>query len=646
MRDEDKTKEQLLNELAEMHRRIDDIENLDIARTRAEVAMRENEERMRKAQAIAHVGNWEIDLRTRKVWGSEEAFRIYGIDRSSEFLPVASVQECVLPQYREGLDEALRELISEGKDYDEEFQIRRVIDGKVRYLHAKGEQVLDEAGMTVKVAGVIQDITVHKNAEETLRRYELLSDHSRDIILFVRRDDGHILEANAAATNAYGYTRNELLTLAIHDLRALHTQGLTADQMAEAAAHGILFETVHRRKDGTTFPVEVSSRGAAIGDRHVLISMVRDITKRREAEKTLHEAHERAVWLARFPEENPNPVVRVSTDGSILYCNPAAADAHSWACEVGKPLPPSFLPLVRQAMAEDQEVQQDVELGGRFYFVWVAPFLGDCYANVYGRDITERKRAEEALQKHTLELKQLTETLETRVQGRTAELKNANQALRHLSSRLLSIQEEERKKIASDIHDTFGASLSAIKIRADSVLQELEQTDHPATRSLKSIMPLIQESIEECRRMQMDLRPSALDDLGLLATISWFCRRFQTIYPGIRVEQEINIQEDEVIQPLKVVAFRVIQEAMNNIAKHSRASLARLSLRKPDGRLELVVQDNGRGFSPERALTVESLTRGLGLTSMRERVEFSGGSFSIESREGAGTVIRASWPLP
>ena len=318
MRNKDKTKDRLIKELAEMHRRVADIENLDIARTQAEAALRESEERMKKAQAIAHVGNWEIDLPARKVWGSEEAFRIYGIARSSEFVPLEVVQECVLPQYREGLDEALRGVISEGKECDEEFQIRRVIDGKVRYLHAKGERVLDETGMTVKVAGVIQDITAHKDAEETLHRYELLADHSRDIILFVRRDDGRILEANAAATKAYGYSREELLALTIYDLRALHTQGLTADQMAEATTHGILFETVHRRKDGSTFPVEVSSRGAALGGRPVLISMVRDITKRKQAEKTLHEAHERAVWLARFPEENPNPVVRVSGDGAFF----------------------------------------------------------------------------------------------------------------------------------------------------------------------------------------------------------------------------------------------------------------------------------------------------------------------------------------
>jgi signal transduction histidine kinase len=136
-----------------------------------------------------------------------------------------------------------------------------------------------------------------------------------------------------------------------------------------------------------------------------------------------------------------------------------------------------------------------------------------------------------------------------------------------------------------------------------------------------------------------------LDDLGLLPTLSWFCRRFQTIYSGIRIEQEIDIKEADVPPPLKIVAFRVTQEAMNNSAKHSKANIVRLSLRKINGRMELVLEDNGRGFDLEKVIGSESKRRGLGLTSMRERTELSGGSFNIESGEGKGTTIRARWPL-
>src|SRR5690349_10272422 len=133
----------------------------------------------------------------------------------------------------------------------------------------------------------MNDVTDHEQAEEVLRRYELLASHSRDIILFMRRDNGRLLEVNAAACATYGYSREELLALSIQDLRAPGTRDLTLAQMEEADTHGILFETVHRRKDGSTFPVEVSSQGATVGDMRMLVSGVRDITQRKQAEEAL-----------------------------------------------------------------------------------------------------------------------------------------------------------------------------------------------------------------------------------------------------------------------------------------------------------------------------------------------------------------------
>ncbi len=134
-----------------------------------------------------------------------------------------------------------------------------------------------------------------------------------------------------------------------------------------------------------------------------------------------------------------------------------------------------------------------------------------------------------------------------------------------------------------------------------------------------------------------------LDDLGLLPTLSWFFRRFQAIYSRIRVEQETPIEDSELPESLKIVIYRVIQEAMNNAAKHSEADLVRISLRKVHNKMELSVEDNGRGFSVQQRLFQDGSKRGLGLTSMRERTELSGGSFAIESAEGKGTMIRASW---
>jgi len=222
-------------------------------------------------------------------------------------------------------------------------------------------------------------------------------------------------------------------------------------------------------------------------------------------------------------------------------------------------------------------------------------------------------------------------------------LRDSEERLRYLSSQLLLAQENERRRIAGEIHDGLGQLLNIIKSRAENLFGQMNKSKESGV--VEDLIPVIQESIQEARRIQMDLRPSILDDLGILATLSWFFREFQKTYSNIRIEKEINIKEDEVAAPLKTVIYRISQEALNNIAKHSKADHVHLSLRKTDGTVELIIRDNGQGFVLEEARSVVSSKRGLGLTSMRERAELSGGSLKIESVKGAGTVICAKWPL-
>jgi signal transduction histidine kinase len=254
------------------------------------------------------------------------------------------------------------------------------------------------------------------------------------------------------------------------------------------------------------------------------------------------------------------------------------------------------------------------------------------------REIVERKKAEEAL-------REAHDELEIRVEERTKDLARANEELRYLSSRLITAQEDERKRIASDLHDTIGSCLVGVKYKVESALQQIRKTPESATESLDGVLPRIHEAIDECRRIQLDLRPSMIDDLGLLPTLSWFCRTFEQTYPGIRVEQKIEIAEGDIPEPLKIVVYRITQEAMNNIAKHSKADQVRFSLRKLEHRMELVLQDNGRGFRLEETHSRGATIKGLGLTSMRERAGLSGGSFDLESVDGKGTTVTASWPF-
>ncbi len=161
---------------------------------------------------------------------------------------------------------------------------------------------------------------------------------------------------------------------------------------------------------------------------------------------------------------------------------------------------------------------------------------------------------------------------------------------------------------------------------------------------LEQFVPILQRSIEETRNICMGLRPPMLDSVGLLATLEWLRGECTKLYPQCHIELETEVAEEQIPKNLKVNIFRIAQEALNNIAKHSKAEWVDISLSKNRGKIELVVSDDGVGMDLDLILQTRT-ARSLGLTGMGERAELTGGSFSIESTPGAGTTIRACWPI-
>lgn len=245
----------------------------------------------------------------------------------------------------------------------------------------------------------------------------------------------------------------------------------------------------------------------------------------------------------------------------------------------------------------------------------------------------ERKRAGEELHHAYIELAQANQ-----------DLMESEKRLRYLSCQLLTAQEEERKKIARELHDSIGSTLTAIRLGVESALSEIRRNaSSTAVKPLESLIPLIQYALEDARRIYMNLRPSILDDLGIVATLNWYCREYEKTHPSVKIIKEMAIKEEEVPEPLKIVIFRIAQEATNNIAKHSQADQIILRLTKTDSGIELTVQDNGKGFDPGGLNPGMKSHNGLGLISMKERTQLSGGSFSIDSVEGEGTTVRVAW---
>jgi PAS domain S-box-containing protein len=225
-------------------------------------------------------------------------------------------------------------------------------------------------------------------------------------------------------------------------------------------------------------------------------------------------------------------------------------------------------------------------------------------------------------------------------------LKRSEKNLKLLSSQLITAKEEERKRIAHELHDSVGQYLSSIKFNLENIISKMEKgSSESGLTSLKESIPVIQATIEEVRRISMDLRPSILDDLGILATISWFCREFQCVYTAIKINTTITIEEVDVPEHVKIIIFRIIQEALNNTAKHSRADTVDISLTKGDSGIELSISDNGIGFDVQEIALREDSSRGMGLASMEERTDLSRGCFSIDSVKGIGTLIMCTWRL-
>jgi PAS domain S-box-containing protein len=364
------------------------------------------------------------------------------------------------------------------------------------------------------------------------------------------------------------------------------------------------------------------------GEVEFLVFSLQDVTKRKRGEEALRAAHQ---YNRSLIEASLDPLVTISASGKVMDVNRAT----ELVTGVGRPglIGSDFSDYFTEP-EKAKEGYKKVFLEGsvRDYPLAIRHSSGlitdvlynaTLYKNEAGevqgvfaaaRDITERKRVEETL-------------------------RESENRLRSLSSQLLTIQESERKRISREIHDSIGQTLSAIKFGLENKLSQIGKAPAPPGVSLESIISLTQNGIEESRRIQMDLRPSILDDLGILATIGWFTREFQKVYSQISVEKEIHIEEKDVPDPLKTAIFRVMQEAMNNISKHSRATLIQLSLGKRGDKIELMIRDNGMGFD------LETSKRGLGLASMRERTELSGGFLTIESILGKGTTIRACWPI-
>jgi signal transduction histidine kinase len=213
-------------------------------------------------------------------------------------------------------------------------------------------------------------------------------------------------------------------------------------------------------------------------------------------------------------------------------------------------------------------------------------------------------------------------------------------------SRIFIMEEKEAGRIARQLHHDLRQLWSGIESDLENTVRQIEGKEvKTGLESLRGLIPKVRYSIDELLRIGAQIYPPVLEDVGILATISWFCREFQKIHSGIQIKKQIDVQENEIPYFLKTLIYKTLRDALANVATHSEADLLRLSLQKKNKRVELTIQDNGKGFHVGEVLKKESQLETLGLSSLKERVKLSGGAIRIKSATDKGTTIYTSWQI-
>ncbi len=259
-------------------------------------------------------------------------------------------------------------------------------------------------------------------------------------------------------------------------------------------------------------------------------------------------------------------------------------------------------------------------------------------------------RLEKEVSRRTEDLNDTIRALEKEVSERKRmgdALALSQERLKHMSRRTLDVLEADRRTVSKELHDSIGASLAAIKFSLEEKELKREQHDGRLEESLEQEIVYLLATIKETKRISANLRPTTLDDLGLMATIQWYLRQFQRMYGNIHVDYRTTVHEADIPESMKIIIYRIVQEGLSNVGKHGEAQSIRLVMAFSDDKksISLLIEDDGRGFDVQEVLSSKDPLSGYGLTAMRERCEIFGGVFTIESCIGDGTRIKALLPI-
>lgn len=460
----------------------------------------------------------------------------------------------------------------------------------------------------------------HEQLQQELMIKSRLLDAATDSI-FLHDLEGNIIYVNDTACKSRGYTREELMGLKLGQLNTPEYARLIGPRIKKLLETGeCMIEAEHFRKDGSIMPIEVHARIIESDGRKLILSVARDITERKRAEleyqAVIKGSMDSFVLLdnkGNFLDVNDTYCRLIGYNRDTLL-NMKVQDVEA----VEKPEDTALrIQRVIKSGSDSFETRHrrkdgrivDIEVSSNYRDVGGGRFFSFC------RDITERKKADE-------------------------ELKKSREELRSLARSLQTVREEERKRIARDVHDELGQALTVLHFDLSCIEEMLDKEQKPVIEKTRQALSLVDSTIDKVQRISWELRPTVLDDLGIAAAVEWQANEFQN-RTGIKCK--MTFAPDKIIMDKGLAAeiFRIFQEAMTNVARHAGATKVDVRLRRDDSVFTLLVSDNGRGITRKEIENPSS----VGLIGMKERVTECKGEINITGKRGKGTTVEITVPV-
>ncbi len=599
---------------------------------------------------------------------------LVGIERSS--LVGKPFQRLISVPLRSAFTSFLKQVFETQSRQSGEFEIS--IPGRPsRSVNIEAQRLQNQ----LACRAVLVDTTDRKADEDRVRvseiRYRRLFEAAQDGILIVDPETRKITDANPFMTTLLGHTRDELVG------RELFEIGLLKDAVAGGEIfeklkrdHGIRYEGLPiKRQGGRQQEVEVVANLYRENGHSVIQFNVRDITARKQAEE---QARRHEVLFAALVTQAPFGVYVVDDRLRLQQANPRALPVFEnvhpligrdlleilniiWPKRVSARIINLFKGTLKTGAPYQapEFAERRLDTGAKEVYEWQIQRVtlpdGRFGVVAYFSEITERKLADEAVrrlavvtssnEKQELEIvrrRVVEKNLKQSEQQQRRMLRQSNRMqkqLRSLSHRILLAQEAERKRISRELHDVITQTVVGIGVH----LNGLARRDLVNARFLKPTQQLIEQSVVILHQFARELRPTLLDDLGLIPALQSYLEEFMK-ETGVRVRLAVFAGVEQIHITHRTALYRVAQEALQNVARHARAGQVRMNIQNLDGQVQMRIRDDGISFDVESMMASKAGGR-LGLLGMRERLEMIGGVLTIESEVGKGTTVLARVPF-